>query len=376
MAKGRRVIEIFPKKYGFFPYVFLIYLCLPAFYVYQEEGWKAITGWIALLLFLLTYRQLYVTQKYFHVWLALQMLIILYLSIFFDIYNIFLGFFTANFIGWYTKKNSFFTALAAFIITLVIPLVIYIFNNDTFYHLVFFVPFLIIMLMSPIGVRSMNSRMELERQLDEANQQIKELVKREERMRIARDLHDTLGHTLSLLTLKSQLISKLALKDGEKASIQAKEMERISRSALSQVRELVSEMRTVTIAEELLEAQTLLETANIQLTIIGETSVKEVPHLTQNILSLCIREAMTNIVKHSKATNCSINIVKNAGEVNITIEDNGVGMKEQQTGGNGLKGIEERLELIDGCLSFSSNKGVKLNITVPIILKEREDNAS
>ena len=87
--------------------------------------------------------------------------------------------------------------------------------------------------------------------MDQANEQIKELIKREERVRIARDLHDTLGHTLSLITLQSQLVQRLAEKHPERAKAEAKEIEMTSRSALRQVRELVSDMRAITIAEEL-----------------------------------------------------------------------------------------------------------------------------
>lgn len=78
----------------------------------------------------------------------------------------------------------------------------------------------------------MNRRMELEQKLDEANQHIKELVKREERVRIARDLHDTLGHTLSLLTLKSQLVQRIIASAPERARKEAREMETTSRSDL------------------------------------------------------------------------------------------------------------------------------------------------
>lgn len=239
-------------------------------------------------------------------------------------------------------------------------------------NLFYLIPFIIIMLVTPFGIRSMNGKMELEMKLDQANEQIRELVKREERMRIARDLHDTLGHTLSLLTLKSQLISKLALKDPERASIEAKEMERTSRSALAQVRELVSDMRTITVAEEIIEAQSILKTAGISLHVRGDTELEAIPHLTQNILSMCLKEAITNVVKHSSAKNCFVTLQELEGEVSLTIEDDGKGMSSKETLGNGLMGIAERLELIDGMLKLTSQKGTKLVMSVPIIVKERE----
>lgn len=142
---------------------------------------------------------------------------------------------------------------------------------------IFLAPFIIIMLISPFGVRSMNRNQKLEKELDQANEVIKELVKREERMRIARDLHDTLGHTLSLITLKSQLVEKLVTKNTERAQEEAREIQRTSRAALRQVRELVSEMRAISVAEELAEAGEMLRTAEIALEVEGDISLEGYP---------------------------------------------------------------------------------------------------
>lgn len=367
--------EIFPRRYGFFPYVFLIYLLMPFYYVSLADGLKEIIGYGLLLIFLASYRQLYhvlESKVYFTQWLIIQLSLIVILSIFYQLNCLFLGFFSAHFIGWYEDKRLFRKALSLLALTLVLPILFYMMNNPWNSDLYYLLPFTVIMLITPFGIRSMNSRMELEKKLDEANEQIKQLVKREERVRIARDLHDTLGHTLSLLTLKSQLVSKLALKDPERASLEAKEMERTSRSALAQVRELVSDMRTVTIVEEAIEAQNILQTAGIQFHLQGDTELEHVPLLTQNILSMCLKEAVTNVVKHSGANNCMVSIHQFEGEVTMIIEDDGKGLENKLRNGNGLKGIGERLELIDGMLHLSSNKGTKLIIKVPIIVKERE----
>lgn len=375
MAADRKRFEIFPRRYGFFPYIFLVYLFMPAYYMSFAEGWKKGVGICLLLIFLITYRQLYTileSKRHYTFWLAVQVGIILILSIFYNMNNLFLGFFSAHFIGYYSEKKKFLTALTIFGIVIVLPLAHYIINNIFSSNMFYLVPFIIIMLITPFGIRSMNSRMELEMKLDQANEQIKELVKREERMRIARDLHDTLGHTLSLLTLKSQLVAKLALKDPERASHEAKEMERTSRSALAQVRELVSDMRTITVAEELVEAQAILKAAGISFHLSGDTALKDTPHLTQNILSMCLKEAVTNVVKHSGANHCFVTLRQLEGEVTMTIEDDGKGMPTQESHGNGLKGMGERLELIDGTLQLSTNKGTILVISVPIIVKERE----
>ncbi|MCY7752005.1 sensor histidine kinase [Bacillus haynesii] len=375
----KKNFSMFPKRYGFFPYIFLIYLLLPISYLTnQTSGIKQLIGFGLVLLFLVTYRQLFFIspqKKLFTYWLAIQLSIILIYTVFYDINLVFLGFFSANFIGYYREKKIFRRGLASLVVVLVAPFIYHLLKDPSLLNrLFYFLPFLVIMLISPYGIRSMNRRMELEQELDEANQQIKELVKREERVRIARDLHDTLGHTLSLLTLKSQLVQRTIASDPERARKEAREMETTSRAALKQVRELVSDMKTATIAEELIHIQQILRAADITFEYMGGSNFSNIPPVTQNIVSMCIREAATNIVKHSRATHCTISISQTDEKISIAIKDDGIGMNQQTPFGNGLRGMKERLALIDGALDVSTHNGTVLSIAVPIIKKaERKE---
>ncbi len=344
---------------------------MPGFYIAAEKGTKMILGYVLLALFLVTYRQLYVSieRKNFSYWLALQLIIILVLSCSYNIYNVYLGFFPAHFIGWYSNKKSFYKALICLGVVILVP-VLWSITTISMIKLLFLFPFIIVMMISPFGIRSMNKKMELERQLDDANNRIRELVKREERMRIARDLHDTLGHTFSLITLKSQLVDKLIDKNPEKARMEAKEIEKTSRAALRQVRELVSDMRTVLVQQELIEIEEILKTAGISFHLKESDPLENVPHLTHNILSMCLREAITNIVKHSKASACSVKIKQVNDEITISVHDNGIGFISKAEEGNGLKGIKERLELINGTLEVLTQSGALLMMTVPVIMSQ------
>lgn len=375
-----RTFRVFPKRYGFFPYLFLIYLVLPILNIRQEDGWKQIIGYVLLGIFLLTYRQLYMTMhnRFYTFWLSLQMLIVLVMSIAYDPSYLYMGFFPANFIGWYQDDRKFRIALGLLVVVELVPV---------FYHgmlgssgALYFLPFLIIMLLSPFGVRSMIRRAELEQELDQANARIKELVKSEERARIARDLHDTLGHTLSLITLKSQLVHRLIDKDPAKAQQETREIEQTSRAALNQVRELVSNMRAATIPEELRSAETILQTAGIQVKIDWykeEKMTEEIPALIHNIVSMCLREAVTNVVKHSQASHCWIQVERTKEGLCCTIRDDGIGVQERQadqtrkSGGNGLKGMKERLALLEGQLTIEHGEGTLVVIEVPLIEKEQ-----
>ncbi|WP_066370341.1 sensor histidine kinase [Neobacillus fumarioli] len=374
----KKSFSLFPRKFGLFPYIFLIYLLFPVVYLTNETGMKQVIGYGMTLLFFITYRQLYFAygKSTFTYWLAVQLGIVFIFSTVYQLNYIFLGFFTANFIGWYREKQKFYRGLMSLAIVEILPFIFTGIRTKMFFtqeELSYFVPFIMILL-SPFGIRSMNRRMELERQLSQANQKIEELVKREERLRIARDLHDTLGHTLSFLTLKSQLVQRLIAVDPERARMEAKEMEITSRSTLKQVRELVTDMRAASIAEEVLQVQQIVRAAGITYQYDGPEDFSMIPPFTQNILSMCIREAATNVVKHSRATHCSISIQQSADQINIVIRDDGMGIPDSvvksKQFGNGLKGMEERLALIDGTCSLMNHNGTVLELKVPIIKKQ------
>lgn len=364
--------SIFPKHFGFFPYIFLVYTIMPFLSLLRESGSKQVLGYGMLLLFVVTYRQLFVSadRPSFTYWLCAQMAIIFIYSLFYHISYIYLGFFPANFVGYYREKTKFNCAFFGLVFMLIFPCLYHFLADSASIRELFSVlPFLVIMLISPFGIRSMFRRIELEKKLDQANEHIKELTKREERVRIARDLHDTLGHTLSLLTLKSQLIQRLAAADAERTKLEAKEMETSSRAALKQVRELVADMRTVTMTEELANIRHILRAGNITFQYEGAEDFTDISPVTQNIVSMCMREAVTNIIKHSKATHCAVTISQYADKMTVLIRDDGTGAVKEKMFGNGLRGMEERLMFIDGEMTLSDYNGTVLTLTIPLIRK-------
>lgn len=379
---------MFPHNLGIFPYMWMLYLIMPVANLQSETGWKLAAGYLMLAVFVVAYRQMYWSgDQAYHVWLGTQLTIITVLSLFYNPFNIYMGFFAGNFIGWYKSRTEFRRAYAVFVITLAFPLgraMLFLDLESIF----FMVPFAVIMLICPFGVRSIARRQQLEKELDQAHAQIRELVKREERMRIARDLHDTLGHTLSLITLKSQLVERMAAVKPDRAQEEAAEIQRISRAALRQVRELVSDMRAVTVAEAIADAREMLRAADIVLDVEGDIQLEGVSALVQNILGLCITEAATNIVKHSGGQRCVIRVQLSDSEVALIVEDDGTAnparKREQEPeenrgrGGNGLKGMAERLSLMDGSLEFETvpGRGTRLTVRVPSIVKDRKEGTA
>ncbi|WP_221567827.1 sensor histidine kinase [Alkalihalobacillus sp. TS-13] len=372
-------LRLFPKRFGMFPYIFLVYMLIPVLMMRSEVGMKAILGYAMIALFLVSYRQLfysiYKNSRYFTFWLSVQLSIIFIFSLFYQPDYLFLGFYPAIFIGWYPKKKPFYTGLAMLFIIQVVPVLYHTFQETNPYNLGYIFPSIIILLLSPFGFRSIRKRIDLEQQLQQANAKINEYAAREERMRIARDLHDTLGHTLSLITLKSQLVGRVASIDPERARSEAKEIENTSRAALKQVRELVSDMRTVKLTDELVEIRRILQAAGIDFDLIHHDGVEDIPPLTQNILSMCLKEATTNVIKHSGAANCLITIKHSTTELTVTVKDDGIGLDEENSNGNGLKGMKERLELIDGNLTITGRNGTVVEMKVPLVRKSEKAGA-
>lgn len=366
-------IEVFPKHMGFFPYMWLVYLLFPIYNLTQVSGWKLVMGIGMLIVFIITYRQLYFVQKTFVLWAFIQMILTFLFAIFYNPFMIFFGFFTASAMGFAPSKKVFRVLLCL----LVVMLGAFVFvnmNQLTPANLVNIVPMFILMLLTPFGMRNFNQKKMLKNQLNEANEQIKDLVKREERQRIARDLHDTLGHTLSLITLKSQLVEKLIVKNPERASVEAKEITQTSRTALKQLRELISDMRMITVEEELEQIKAILQAANIELEIEQEASASSLSPIEQNILGMCLREAVTNVVKHSKATQCTVSVLESQGELILKVEDNGIGLEDQNNDGNGIRGMQERIALIDGFVELNTiHSGTLLTVKVPVVIRTGKD---
>ncbi|MFK4464867.1 sensor histidine kinase [Bacillus sp. RC252] len=369
----KKRFEFFPKHMGFFPYMWFVYLLFPIYNLTQVSGGKLVIGIGILMVFIVTYRQLYFVQKTFILWACIQMMLTFSFALFYNPFMILFGYFTASAMGFAPSKKAFRVLLCL----LVVMLGAFIFINVkqlTIPSLVNIVPMFILMLLTPFGMRNFNQKKMLKNQLNEANEQIKDLVKREERQRIARDLHDTLGHTLSLITLKSQLVEKLIVKNPERASIEAKEITQTSRTALKQLRELISDMRMITVEEEIEQIKAILQAANIELEVKQEANSSSLSPIEQNILGMCLREAVTNVVKHSKAKSCTVSILESQGELILKVEDNGVGLENQSHDGNGIRGMKERISLIDGIVELDTiNPGTLLTVKVPIVIRTGKD---
>ena len=206
-------------------------------------------------------------------------------------------------------------------------------------------------------------RNRMNRQLRKANEEIEHLAKLAERERIARDLHDVLGHTLSVITLKSELAGKLIDRDPQRAGKEIREVEEISRQALSDVRDAIRGYRSKGLFAELAQAKSTLETAGVAVRCDAADTLK-LPAMQEGVLSMAVKEAVTNVVRHAHAHTCSLRLEQRNGSCHLEIEDDGQGGFQSE--GNGLRGMRERVEMLGGTLTRDTRTGTRIAITVPL----------
>ncbi|MFK0294485.1 histidine kinase [Streptomyces sp. NPDC090442] len=213
-------------------------------------------------------------------------------------------------------------------------------------------------------------------ELRAAREEVARLAANEERLRLARDLHDLLGHSLSLITLKSELAGRMLPGRPDDAAKQVADIERVSRQALVDVREAVTGYRRPRLAVELAGARAALRTAQIALTVDAslEEEHRGLTDDTEGALAWALREAVTNVVRHSGARRCELLLTEEweADErryVCLTVADDGDGPSRAQHDGNGLAGLRERLALTDGYLETGQaprSGGFVLRAFVPL----------
>jgi two-component system sensor histidine kinase DesK len=194
-----------------------------------------------------------------------------------------------------------------------------------------------------------------------AQGEVEHLAAVAERERIARDLHDVLGHTLSLIVLKAELAVKLSERDPVRAAAEMRDVEAVARRTLQEVREAIRGYRA-TLADEAPRARALLKAAGIQAELDLEAG--DLPQPIEETLAFALREAVTNVVRHSGATTCRAHVHRDGDRVILEVQDDGRGSSARE--GAGLRGMRERVEVFGGEISRPGGRGMRLRITLPL----------
>lgn len=202
------------------------------------------------------------------------------------------------------------------------------------------------------------------RELRAAREEIARLAVAEERLRFSRDLHDLLGHSLSVVVLKAELAARLAAGDPARAAAEMADVERVARQALHEVREAVAGYRQPSLSHELDSAREVLSAAGIACRY--HTEPGPLSPALEGILAWAVREAVTNVARHSRARSCTLAVTREGRTVQLEVVDDGRGSVDVSPG-SGLRGIDERVRSRGGSLLVDGRSGgFRLTVTMPV----------
>jgi two-component system sensor histidine kinase DesK len=209
------------------------------------------------------------------------------------------------------------------------------------------------------------------RELREARETIANLAVAEERTRFARDLHDLLGHSLSLITLKGELASQLIETNTDRAAVEMRELVGVAREALREVRDAISGYRQPTLATELAAARVALSAAGIELHVDERVGALTGP--VEAALAWSVREGVTNVIRHSRAQRCTVLLSRTEEGLQAEVLDDGP-VGQPATVGNGLRGLGERAAELGGRLTAGRlpEAGFRLAVTIPAAARSEQ----
>lgn len=217
----------------------------------------------------------------------------------------------------------------------------------------------------PVGVASIMdaSLRRSHEKLLRKQEEVEHMATIAERERISRDLHDLLGHTLSLITLKAELAGKLAGRDIDACKKEIGDIECSARNALAEVRSAVTGYRLTGFRHELASARASLDAAGVDMHERVDSFV--IPAAAESVMALALREAVTNIIRHAGASRCDVALTQDGGAILFTIADNGP-LAQPVIQGNGLAGMQERVGAIGGRLAVRTDAGMALELRLPM----------
>lgn len=198
--------------------------------------------------------------------------------------------------------------------------------------------------------------------LEASQAQVADLAAQAERERIARDLHDLLGHTLSVIAVKADLAAKLVPRDPDRAADEIGDIQTTARNALKEIREAVSGMKRASLAAEIGLARRALSAADVSLT--ADTAVADLPEDLEQTLAMLVREGVTNVVRHARASRCTIRIDRQEDALLLVIADDGRGGIDRE--GHGLSGMRDRVRAHGGDLAVRSDAGTRIEARLPM----------
>ena len=326
------------------------------------------------LLFVLAFYSVLISQNRTVQWLAWwsMLVYIFYTSVWLSSGFTWFIFYLSNLLIYELDEISFhswrfvsFIVLQPFILT-----GIYMVNHVSPWQLLFFLVTFIFSDAMTFGLYRIRLSEEIKEEKMKQNAQLNLFLAENARNRIGRDLHDSLGHTFAMLSVKAELAQQfLQMEAYDKAAKELQEVQEISKKSMADVRRIINNLKERTLDEELVTIRAMLEMSGIQVEIDNQLNVASIPPSQQSTISMILLEAATNIIKHAQAKKSWFSLVKKDDKLVLDIRDDGCGF--QKLTGQELHSIRERLVMMSGRVEILSSKNpTQVRIELPYGGKE------
>ena len=349
----KKLLNLLKRKYGF--YLSLVFFIFPIAYILDGSYPKyvlfltilAITSYIGMLY---TKNKILIFLEWFYL-----IAYISYTTIVFYPMNILFSFYLSNLLVWHFQDKYYTYRTISFFIT-INCLTLYIIANPTLNigdKIVLFI-FSSMCIITYFSQKYSYERHKLKNERLKHNEHINLLLAENERNRIGRDLHDSIGHTFVMLKLKAELAEKYLEKNNiEAARKELKEISEISSASMTETRSIINKLKHRSINEELKVISDIMTMADISLDI--KTNMTTSPsQLVEWTITMVLKELTNNVIKHSNANKCNIEINESNNNYTVIISDNGNGF--ENINGTELSSIRERIKLVNGVIDITSKK--------------------
>lgn len=348
------------RMWTYLSLVFSLFYFVPLLFDPFLDTASLVISIIVYLIFLVTYICLVESKKQYRPAALIVFLVLLYGSLFVNVGGLVLFGYCMFILGYCWPLKTSIT-LAVVILFFMVALTLFLRGPIWIYIMPFFFNGLGLFCFGVLEQRQTIKNLQLYR----SQQSVKQLSAIAERERIGRDLHDLAGHALSSISLKAQLASKLLDKDKTaEAKEEINQLAALSQSLLSDIRNAVSDIKSLSFLEELQKIESLLFDKNIELHKTIENKVLNALRPSQEAnLTLIVKEALVNVLRHSNASKVILQVLENSeGMLEVFIQDNGTDLQKIKES-NGLKGMQERALLMGGKFTISCENGFAIKLT-------------
>lgn len=372
--------RLFPEEDGYIPHLWLAYYYFTLLYLIGEQGFRFWFPLLIMIIIFFCYREIYWRPERTFSSAITLIILVAYLIFFIEQSFFYLLLYAINML--YVVKSPAKFWIGYLTVNTVTGFMIL---TDIYgiheWEWGFISPGILISIITPavwkVQEKWYRKWEAVNEELTDTKKQVEELIKERERDRIARDLHDTVGQTLSTISVKSDISKKLLYQYPERAGQELHDIQQLSRSLLQEMREIVSDLRLVSLQEEYEAVKLRLKEAGIASELEQQiSSLKD--SSKETMLAYILKEAVTNVIRHSNATVCKIRVTQSNNHLHLHVEDNGSYDDMLLQEGNGLDGIRKRVSLMKGEAHFHKrqNGGLHLIVKVPIQTEGGNSNDS